>query len=166
MKINIKTIKNEVGASQPFDFITTADQVGLDGEHLWIDGTVSVHGEMINNGRAIEVAGVLKATAKYECDRCLTEFERPVEIPFSEVFQENVSKDNEAGIFGYAGNVIDLSAAIRENVIMSRPLKTFCSAECRGLCPKCGTNLNVSSCACERDSIDPRLAALQKIFDK
>lgn len=166
MKINIQKIKSEISASQTFNFVTTADKLGLDDERLWIDGAVSVTGEVVNNGRALEITGIITTTAKCECDRCLKEFEQRMEIPFSEIFQENAAEDDASDVSGYEGDLIDLTEIIHENIIMAKPLKTLCNAGCRGLCPKCGTNLNISQCACEHDSIDPRLAALKKIFDK
>ncbi|NMA14219.1 MAG: DUF177 domain-containing protein [Clostridia bacterium] len=43
-------------------------------------------------------------------------------------------------------------------------MKTLCREDCKGLCPICGSNLNIKQCRCERESIDPRLAALKNFF--
>lgn len=165
MKINVQKIKNKIGTSQPFHFVTTADKLCLNDERLWIDGDISVNGEAVNTGRGFKIIGLITAMAKCECDRCLKEFEQAVEIAFSELFRDNAD-EKEADISGYEGDLIDLTEVIHENIIMAKPLKTLCSEGCRGLCPKCGANLNITQCACEHDLIDPRLAALKKIFEK
>jgi uncharacterized protein len=53
---------------------------------------------------------------------------------------------------------------LRENVLLNLPLQPLCRADCRGLCPHCGVNLNESSCGCQVQEDDPRLAPLQHLL--
>jgi uncharacterized protein len=57
---------------------------------------------------------------------------------------------------------IDLTAAIREHVLLGLPAFAVCQEDCRGLCPHCGANLNEGSCDCRTTVVDPRWAALQQ----
>jgi uncharacterized protein len=61
----------------------------------------------------------------------------------------------------YAGKVIDLSNALREQILLSIPPSPVCDEACKGLCPDCGKDLNQGDCGCERTTIDPRWAALK-----
>ena len=60
---------------------------------------------------------------------------------------------------------LDLERFIREGIILDLPQKLLCGADCKGLCFKCGRNLNQSECSCDRRDIDPRLAVLSEFFD-
>jgi uncharacterized protein len=61
----------------------------------------------------------------------------------------------------YSGKVIDLSGALREQILLAIPPSPVCEEACKGLCPQCGKDLNQGDCGCERTMIDPRWAALK-----
>ena len=61
------------------------------------------------------------------------------------------------------GNAIDLAEIAREQILLELPQQFFCKDDCRGLCEKCGRNLNLKDCDCEDDEIDPRWAALKNL---
>ena len=62
-------------------------------------------------------------------------------------------------------NKFNLSELLSELVILSIPMKTRCGDECKGICPKCGANLNLSDCNCDNEEIDIRFASLKGMFD-
>jgi len=59
---------------------------------------------------------------------------------------------------------IDITEDIRETVLLAIPIKLLCKHDCKGLCPHCGANLNVESCTCAEEMIDPRWEALKKLL--
>ena len=59
---------------------------------------------------------------------------------------------------------LDLDELVYSEVIVSLPMKHLCSEECRGICFKCGKNLNDGDCDCPKKEIDPRLAALADLL--
>ena len=61
----------------------------------------------------------------------------------------------------FDGKVIDLEPIVREQVQLALPMNAVCREDCRGLCPKCGQNLNEKQCGCETKFEDPRFAALK-----
>ncbi len=66
----------------------------------------------------------------------------------------------------YDGEELDITEDIRDMVILSLPMKPLCSDTCKGLCPKCGTNLNEEKCNCVLEEIDPRLEKLREFVPK
>ena len=58
---------------------------------------------------------------------------------------------------------IDLAKDIRDYAILAVPMKKLCSEDCKGLCPKCGKNLNDGTCDCHEEKMDPRWEPLQKL---
>ena len=75
-------------------------------------------------------------------------------------------KEQEGGITFFSGNTIDLTAAVRENLLAELPMKATCREDCRGLCPHCGHNLNLGECGCRCREVDPRLASLGKLLER
>jgi uncharacterized protein len=57
-----------------------------------------------------------------------------------------------------------LDEIVTEDVFLNLPAKFLCSDDCKGMCFKCGKDLNSGSCSCEKD-IDPRLEALKQLLD-
>ena len=166
MKIDISQVKQEVGDRRSFRFVTSAPELGLvEGEFGWDGGDIIVEGEVANNGQFLEVTGSIKAKVRCECNRCLKSFTMTMEIPFAErYFTPGFLPDEDAA--SYEGNEIDVTGLLRENLLLAEPLKPLCSESCRGLCPVCGTDLNVTECFCENGSVDPRLAVLQQLLKK
>ena len=58
----------------------------------------------------------------------------------------------------------DLDPLITEDIFLDLPAKFLCKEDCKGMCYKCGKDLNTDSCSCKKD-VDPRLAALQQLLD-
>jgi uncharacterized protein len=165
MKINIAQVDKAIGERQSFSFLVPVHALAGDQE-LWLRGQVEVAGEVVNNGRSLRVTGTISAESAGVCNRCLSEFASPVTIPFAEDFQKAGQTTAEGDLTVYSGEEIDLSELIREAVILAEPLKALCSQDCKGLCPKCGVNLNQTTCSCDRFTVDPRLAALEKLLHK
>ena len=114
--------------------------------------------------------------AEMVCTRCLAVFpiqrERPVQLRlFPE--KDNTSRGEEEqevdtsllDVFYYGAEGIDLRQVAEEQLNLCLSMKMLCREDCRGLCPKCGANLNQGDCGCPAGDIDPRLAALKKLLD-
>ena len=61
----------------------------------------------------------------------------------------------------YDGDQIDLAPLVAEQLILALPSRALCREDCQGLCPSCGTNLNLHQCGCAQQARDPRLAVLR-----
>jgi len=166
MKINVIKAKKEIGSQETFEFVTSAEKIDLESEGPWVGSEIKVTGELVNNGRVLTIKGVIHATAKNQCHRCLENFITKMDISFSEDYQENndVDIDEEADLAYYNGDEIDIADVVRESIILAEPLKVLCSKSCKGLCPHCGINLNTTVCSCNNDRIDPRLAVLSQLL--
>ena len=72
---------------------------------------------------------------------------------------------SDSEVRGFVGGLEQVDDLVEEDLILDQPSKVLCSEECRGLCPMCGKDLNEGSCDCRRETVDPRLAALQQLLD-
>ena len=77
---------------------------------------------------------------------------------------QDVENEDE-NLFLLHGNDADLDEIVTTAFVLNMDPKMLCSPDCKGLCPTCGKDLNDGPCDC-RPEMDPRLAALQKFFDK
>ncbi|WP_346354525.1 DUF177 domain-containing protein [Azotosporobacter soli] len=165
MKIQIAGIKEQLGASSSFTFACSPLQLDLAESAPWIQGDVQVAGLVTNTGNGLQVNGTISIPAAFACTACLEAVALTLESVFSEIFQEGVEPEEaDADWLFYQGDDIDISEMIREHIILSEPLKPICRDDCRGLCSRCGINLNHGTCSCEQKTVDPRLAGLQKLL--
>ena len=78
--------------------------------------------------------------------------------------KEEVSiSEAETEIGYYEGEGLELEDVLREQVLLAVPIKTVCRIDCKGLCPRCGQNLNQGSCTCQTAQDDPRWYALRDL---
>lgn len=94
----------------------------------------------------VEVYGDISLVVDTVCDRCGKAIARKFVIPFDDVFLRN---DDTGEHYTYSGNYIDLLPALREQIITTMPNTILCSPDCKGLCPKCGCDLNKERCDCK-----------------
>jgi uncharacterized protein len=118
-------------------------------------------------GGDVVARGTIRGGAELSCRRCM----RPVRVDLDEdvtfLFRPGLSpvEAEEAEIYTLPEKAreVDLTEPVREHVVLAVPEYVNCSETCRGFCPKCGTNLNESSCDCTVEDKDPRWAALRRL---
>ncbi len=126
---------------------------------LGLAGDLEVQGQATNLGEdGIHVDIRVDATLQRECARCLRDVQLPVEIEAEETFHES----GEAPLI--TEGTIDVEPVIHEAIVLAEPMRVLCTPDCRGLCPRCGKDLNEGPCGCADDDQDPRLASLAKLL--
>lgn len=93
----------------------------------------------------VHAEGTIAFTIRGYCDRCLAEIERKVLLPFDQVFYKDVVEDG----YVYSGSKLDATKAVCDEIALSMPISLLCKQDCKGLCPKCGANLNETQCDCD-----------------
>ena len=121
----------------------------------------------LGKGRA-SVEGQVEFVFAMNCDRCLKPVEEKREICFTrEVWAPDMAADSsiyEEQLFmeGFQMNVEDL---LISEIVTSWPMKILCKPDCKGICPKCGRDLNTGTCDCDTFVPDPRMAVIKDIFN-
>jgi uncharacterized protein len=137
-----------------------------------IDGPISVAVSYYRAGTDVFVGGRIVAETRATCARCVEEFAARRERPIRYVLTPRAAGLDQADaelriddveLATYAGDEIDLSPLLREQVLLSLPTRALCDEDCRGLCVRCGANLNLGDCGCRIESMDPRFAALRSL---
>ncbi|HZR30364.1 MAG TPA: DUF177 domain-containing protein [Terriglobales bacterium] len=123
----------------------------------------------------IRIAGDLSTGVELFCARCLEPVVHNIQRDFDLLYRpqgadagvkEAAVQSTEAEISYYTGEGLLLEDVLREQVLLSVPLRVLCREDCRGLCRHCGRNLNVEQCSCVEQPDDPRWSALKEIKNK
>ena len=128
---------------------------------------VVAEGSVRNTAGVMVMTGTIRTRIHGVCDRCATEFDRDVEIPIDVVLvQELANEENEdEWVFPLEGDTADLDDIVRNVFVLNMDSKLLCKPDCKGMCCKCGKNLNQGPCSCQKE-LDPRFAALRQLLDK
>ena len=114
------------------------------------------------------LTGNAQVTLQMPCDRCL----EPVDIPFELELDEELDMtktesertedlDEQPYVSGYN---LDVDRLVGNELTLNLPMKVLCREDCKGICNRCGTNLNYGTCDCDTRSLDPRMSVIQDIF--
>ena len=121
----------------------------------------------------IRLRGQFAGKFQVPCARCVEPVEIPLAAEFDLIFRpaeadadapERSITAPETEIGYYLKDSLLLEDVLREQVLLSLPVRTLCKPDCKGLCPRCGANRNSQACTCTVD--DPRWEALAGLRDR
>lgn len=95
----------------------------------------------------VQVVGEITCFVDGFCDKCLNEVSTQITLPFSQIFYKDSSDEEDAYV--YQDSRLDATKAVCDEIIISAPISLLCKEDCKGLCPKCGANLNDQQCDCD-----------------
>lgn len=101
------------------------------------------------------------------CDRCLENVRVPFELSLTKefTFKDGKAEDEESEEQPYIeGYTLDVDALVRDELFVNMPMKVLCREDCKGICNRCGANLNYETCGCDVTELDPRMAVIRDIF--
>lgn len=128
---------------------------------------VLAQGSVRNTAGVLLMNGSVTTTIHGICDRCATEFDRAIDFPIDVVLVTELSNEEneDEWVFPLEGDSADLDDIVRTVFVLNLDSKLLCSDDCQGLCHRCGKNLNLGPCACQKEP-DPRFAALRQLLEK
>lgn len=164
MKIKISNLSD---GSHHLRFIEPITTVGLE---IPFEGNVEVNVELKKAHNQIILDSAVLIDAKFECDRCTASFNRTLSTNYKMVYLlgvEPVESESDNIIYlSYETDMIDISNDVRDFSLLSLPMKRLCSEDCKGLCYKCGKNLNEGDCSCIKEETDTRWLPLIELKNK
>ena len=166
MLLGLSKIIDCPGASVSFE-------TSLDLSDLLFGTCYPVQKPVLATGVVRNTAGVLVMTGKITgtlngiCDRCATAYTSDVEFPIDVVLVTELSNEDseDEWVFPLEADAADLDDIVRTVFVLNMDSKLLCKPDCKGLCCRCGKNLNFETCTCQKE-IDPRFAALKQLLNK
>ena len=128
---------------------------------------VQAEGSVRNTAGVLVMTGKIYTTIHGVCDRCASDFTSSVEFPLDVVLVTELSNEEneDEWVFPLEGDSADLDDIIRTVFVLNMDSKLLCKPDCKGICCRCGKNLNHEACSCQKE-LDPRFAALRQLLDK
>lgn len=163
MKIKLSDVNNASDRKYKFVFDVSASEFDFSTQDYRIDGIIKVSGTAENMGMDYHVYGDIKCHRQFICDRCLEKTAEFQNHTFDEIYKKDQSEEIE-NVNSVSDDFIDITDLVRDAIITGQPISNVCRPGCKGLCPKCGTNLNESNCSCDRTVTDVRLMVLKKLL--
>lgn len=169
LKISIANLNS--GDIKPFSFFVPQKAWHLPEEQVQVVAPLEIDGTLAHAGDFYVLKAQVSTRLKLECTRCLANFEEDFLLNIEEELRRVSSEDRldelepEDSLYStFTGQQIDLREIVMEHMVIGLPIKRLCREDCKGLCPTCGEDKNVTHCQCEEESIDPRLQALKQLL--
>ncbi len=167
MIIDLSEVMKDYGGRVQISGDVFMEDVAFLGETFSFDAPLHIEGSITNNTKSLELKAKVEGHAGVQCARCRKPLTVPVKFSVREILARDdgtVSHDDDVVLF--SGYELDLKDIVINSFLMNVSAKYLCGEDCKGLCLKCGADLNEGECGCQREDIDPRWAALAEIMKK
>ncbi len=163
MLFDVKPILHTPGKQLEFQFELDLSDAEFSGRYP-VSRPVAVSGTVRNTVGILELELSARTTLDAVCDRCGKAFLQEKEILYSCMLAEELQNEDNDEIVLLEDGMVDVGDLARTAFILGMDTKTLCSEDCKGLCPRCGADLNLGPCSCKKET-DPRLAVLAKLLE-
>ena len=166
MRLGLTDIMHSPGASVSFSDCVDLSDLQF-GTCFPVSEPVQASGTVRNTADVLVMKGKITTRLHGVCDRCAADFTQDVEIPIDVVLVEELSNEDseDEWVFPLEADAADLDDIVRTVFVLNMDSKLLCKPDCKGLCCRCGKNLNEGPCSCQKE-LDPRFAALRQLLDK
>ena len=166
MLLGLSKIIDSPGASVPFSVSVDLSDLRY-GVSCPVSEPVVAQGVVRNTAGVLLMKGNVTTTIHGICDRCAAEFDRSIDFPIDVVLVTELSNEEneDEWVFPLEGDSADLDDIVRTVFVLNLDSKLLCKDDCKGLCHRCGKNLNDGPCGCRKEP-DPRFAALRQLLEK
>ncbi len=165
MRLDVSAIIYKPGGQLPFayDLQVPADMT-FDGIQAFLT-PLSIRGQVFNSADVLYLQAEVETELSCTCARCGKVFQRPYAFSVEEVLAPQLEDERNTDIYpleeGIYANVDEI---VITNLVLGMETRFLCQPDCKGLCPRCGKDLNEGPCNCEKE-VDPRLAALKQLLE-
>ena len=163
MRLDLRELIVNPDLRLPFRLELETDGLDFPSVRAYLHPPVA-EGIISNEAGILHMRGTVTAEMLCICDRCGQEFESVKETAVDATLVEEESEDNPE-LFVLEGTEIDAQEVLSTCFILDMETKFLCREDCKGLCARCGRNLNFGPCGCGKE-IDPRFAVLEQLLDK
>ena len=164
MVVDLKHIFVNENSSLPIEYSLDLSQVEHGGVFP-LKKPVTLIGTVSNTSSLIRFQAEISFQFDALCDRCGKETSKTYQVEVSKSLATSIEGDDSDTILLVPDMKLDVDDFLYTEVIVNLPLKHLCSEDCKGICYKCGKNLNEGACSCDTREIDPRLAKLAELLN-
>lgn len=129
-------------------------------------GSFSACGQVTNHSGVVLLKGVVTPNLKVTCARCGKVFDHVEPITLEAKITDKLANKDEEEFIVISDFMLDVEELVRSALILELPSRFLCREDCKGLCPKCGCDLNENTCSCDMNERDPRWDVLKDFFSE
>lgn len=171
----LEFVVREIREDSPYvhEIQVAPSEIDLELEDAQFAGPIHSRIQLLRSNQNVYVKGDFSASVVVECRRCVEPIETEVTSEIGLYFSHSGKPESvdpsliEAGERYYSGDTIDLCEDVRQSLVLEIPIWPLCVESCKGLCPKCGENLNIAECNCRgsEDASSP-FSALADLLER
>ncbi|WP_298035082.1 DUF177 domain-containing protein [uncultured Dysosmobacter sp.] len=163
MLLDVRPVLHSPGKRLGFQFELDLSDAEFSGRYP-VSRPVAVSGQVRNTAGVLELELTAATVLDAVCDRCGKAFSQEKTVTYGCMLAEEVQNEDNDEIVVLEEGKVDVEDLARTAFILGMDTKTLCSEDCKGLCPRCGADLNLGPCSCKKET-DPRLAVLAKLLE-
>ncbi|MDA8058525.1 MAG: DUF177 domain-containing protein [Actinomycetota bacterium] len=163
--VGVAALRRVAGSSRQVELRAPVADVAVLSASVPDDAEVDVLVELSSYPGGIMVTGTVSAPWRGECRRCGGTVEGRLSSEVRERFEPSATSGGAGGdddAYELEGTDVDLEPLVRDALLLELPLAPLCTEGCRGLCSRCGADLNVTSCDCAAE-VDVRWSVLDQL---
>ena len=164
MIIDLKRIFVNENSSLPIEYSLDMSNVDFSGVYP-LKNPVEINGAVSNKASLVELDARINYVFEAPCDRCGVDCAEKHTLHIQKSLAPSIEGEESDSILLVPDMKLDLDELVYSEVIVSLPMKHLCKDDCKGICAKCGKNLNEGKCDCPEKEIDPRLSALAELLN-
>ncbi len=163
MILELKDVFLNEGSKKNFEYSFSMSDIDINGDYPFVS-PVMVKGEAHNRAGLVDIIFDVTFTYNRPCDRCCSDVSRSLNYQFIHRLAVSLEGGENDDYIEVPDYTLDIDRLVMSDIILNLPIKFLCREDCKGVCPKCGKNLNDGDCSCSNDEIDPRLEALKELL--
>ena len=163
MNLNLHDVLTGAVSSLPFSCTVHTDRLDFIGVSAYTS-PILAEGLVTDEAGYLSLTGEINADMLCVCGRCATEFPLHKTVLLKVPLATELEDEENPDYYLINGQELDLDDLLESSFILDMETQFLCREDCKGLCPRCGRNLNLGSCGCKKEK-DPRLAVLEQLLD-
>lgn len=163
MVVDLKHIFVSDNSSLPLKYALDLSGIDYMGEYP-LKKPVEIVGEITNKASLVRLEAEITFEFDASCDRCGTRTAKKHTLKVSKSLATSIEGEESDTIITVPDMKLNLDELIYTETVTNLPMKHLCDENCKGICQKCGKNLNEGECGCSKKEIDPRLSALADLL--
>lgn len=164
MLLQLKEVFLNDGHRLEFDYSLPMQDFELNGDYPF-KSPVQLNVSAVNRAGLVELN--VKADFYYttRCDRCFEDITKHMKFTFNHKLAVSLIDEENDDYIETPDYSLELDDVVMSDILLELPSKILCKDDCKGICPKCGQNLNQGECKCSKKLVDPRLEILEQLID-
>ena len=163
MIISVTSIIETPGACLPFECRLDLQDLQINHRNC-LPKPVEVSGQIVNRAGVLYLDAQVLASLDLVCDMCGKQFLRDKQLDLDLPLATETANGDDSEVYLFEGGSVDIAQVVTSAFVLDFGMSVLCKPDCKGICTKCGVDLNHDKCECLTQEADPRLEKLRELL--